>query len=527
MQLFIFFASLCLCLLLKALITQLHLLLFSSSSSKPTNKNLNLPPGPTRISLIATFIFRRKSFFELGPFISNLRQKYGPLITVHVGSQPTIYITNNSLARQALVQNGAVFADRPISINKLIISSNSSKVISKSPYGPTWRALRRNLTAGVLNPSQLRSFSLVRKRVLNNLIDALKHDSKGEKAVFVEEHFRHAIFSMLFLLCFGDNVEDKQIREIEAAQQRHFKNFQYRLRPFIIFPKLGKFLFRKQWKEIIGIATRYDDAIVALIRSRKKITEQEKDTSRKDQGGVFYVDTLLNFQDPEEEENLKELEIVGLCKEFVGAGTDSTKTALQWIMANVVKYPAIQAKILEDIREGIGDDQRKFIKEDDLQKMPYIKAVVLEGLRRHPPGYTPLTPRAVTEDVELGGYIVPKGTAVNFLITDMGRDPNVWENPMEFKPERFLKNSDDDHEHHQEGFDVTGSREIKMVPFGAGRRICPGNGFAMLHMEYLVANLVWHFEWKPADGEDVDLTEKFDLTISMKNPLRVHLSPRF
>ncbi|KAF2317338.1 hypothetical protein P3X46_022459 [Hevea brasiliensis] len=523
MELFIFFASLCLCLLLKPLITQLHHLL--SSSSKPTNKNPNLPPGPSRISLIATFVFRGKSFFELGPIISNLRQKYGPLITVHLGSQPTIYITNNSLAHQALVQNGAVFADRPISINNLIVS-NSKKIISKSPYGPTWRALRRNLTAGVLNPSQLRSFSHVRERVLNNLIDAFKHDSKGEKAVFVEEYFRHAIFSMLVLLCFGDNVEEKQIREIEAAQQRLFKNF-HRFKLFIILPKLGKFLFKKQWKKLTEIVTGYDEAIVPLIRSRKKISEQEQDTSRKDQGGVFYVDTLLNFQAPEEEENLKEVEIVGLCNEFISAGTDTTMTALQWIMANVVKYPAIQAKILEEIKGGIGDDQRKFIKEDDLQKMPYIKAVVLEGLRRHPPGYAPATPHAVTEDVELGGYKVPKGTAVNFLIADMGRDPNVWENPMEFKPERFLKSSDGDNDHRQQGFDVTGSREIKMMPFGAGRRICPGYGLAMLHMEYLVANLVWHFEWKPADGEDVDLTEKFDLTISMKNPLRVHLTPRF
>ncbi|KAJ0099775.1 hypothetical protein Patl1_22008 [Pistacia atlantica] len=168
---------------------------------------------------------------------------------------------------------------------------------------------------------------------------------------------------------------------------------------------------------------------------------------------------------------------------------------------------------------GVVEQGRKWIKEDDLQKLPYLKAVVLEGLRRHPPTYQAATPHAVTEDTELGGYLIPKGTTVNFLIADMGRDPNVWEDPVEFKPERFLFS------HGDKSFDIRG-REIKMMPFGAGRRICPGLGFAILHLDYFVANLIWHFEWSAVDGEDIDLSEKIDITIKMKNPLRVHLSSR-
>ena len=157
--------------------------------------------------------------------------------------------------------------------------------------------------------------------------------------------------------------------------------------------------------------------------------------------------------------------------------------------------------------------------------MPYLRAVILEGLRRHPPGYSPATPHAVTEDVELGGYILPKGTAVNYLVPDIGRDPNIWENPMEFNPERFLK-SNPNCDSKEEFFDITGQREIKMMPFGAGRRICPGHGVALLHLKYFVANLVWHFEWSSTNGEEVDLSEKFEVTISMKNPLKCCLHPR-
>ena len=101
----------------------------------------------------------------------------------------------------------------------------------------------------------------------------------------------------------------------------------------------------------------------------------------------------------------------------------------------------------------------------------------------------------------------------------MGRDPKVWEDPLAFKPERFLNGGG-------EAFDITGSREIKMMPFGAGRRMCPGSGLATLHLEYFVANLVWNFDWKAVEGDEVDLTEQQEFIVVMKNPLKAQLSPR-
>jgi cytochrome P450 len=225
------------------------------------------------------------------------------------------------------------------------------------------------------------------------------------------------------------------------------------------------------------------------------------------------------LQLPEEKRKLSEDEMVTLCSEFLTGGTDTTSTALQWIMANLVKYPDVQRRIVEEIRDVMGGDDdgdKKEVKEEDLHKFPYLKCVILEGLRRHPPAHFVL-PHAVTEDVVLNGYLVPKNGTVNFIVAEMGRDPRVWEDPMEFKPERFLKN---------ETFDITGSKEIKMMPFGVGRRICPGYNLALLHLEYFVANLVWNFDWKVPEGGHVDLSEKQEFTMVMKNPLRVHISPR-
>lgn len=257
------------------------------------------------------------------------------------------------------------------------------------------------------------------------------------------------------------------------------------------------------------------DVLLPLIRARRKIVEER--TSRDNKEYVqSYVDTLLDLELPDEKRKLKEEEIVSLCSEFLNGGTDTTATALQWIMANLVKNPEIQERLYEEIRSVAGEEGKE-IEEEETRKMPYLKAVVLEGLRRHPPGHFVL-PHSVTEDTVLGGYKVPKRGTVNFMVAEIGRDPAVWDEPMAFKPERFMGE--------EEPVDITGSRGIKMMPFGAGRRICPGIGLAMLHLEYYVANMVKEFEWKEVKGYEVDLTEKLEFTVVMKHPLKARAVPR-
>ncbi|CAL5088876.1 unnamed protein product [Urochloa decumbens] len=125
-----------------------------------------------------------------------------------------------------------------------------------------------------------------------------------------------------------------------------------------------------------------------------------------------------------------------------------------------------------------------------------------------------------TEDMELGGYLIPKGTTVNFMVAEMSLDEREWENPTEFLPERFLPGGDG------EDVDVTGTKEIWMMPFGVGRRICLGLGVAMLHLEYFVANMVRDFEWLDVPGHEVDFAAKNEFTVVMKKPLRPRLVPR-
>ncbi|KAJ9179752.1 hypothetical protein P3X46_008085 [Hevea brasiliensis] len=500
-------------------------LLFNSFFSllKSTGKSSrSLPPGPPTIPIISSLLLLLKSFSQLESIIQGLRAKYGPIITIRIGSRPAIFVTTHSLAHQALVQNGAVFADRPpaLAVSKIITSNQHN--ISSASYGPTWRLLRRNLTSEILHPSRIKSYSHARKWVLDILINRLMSQSESGKVVHcVKDHFQYAMFCLLVLMCFGDKLEEEKIKQVEDGQRRMLLSFN-RFSMLNFWPSLTRILFYKRWDEFLQIRRDQEKVLIPLIRARKNarienLSKDKDDKLGKEEFIVSYVDTLLDLQLPHENRKLEEGEIVSLCSEFLDGGTDTTSTALQWIFANLVKYPHIQEKLFMEIKDVVGEEQE--VKDDHLHRMPYLKAVILEGLRRHPPGHFVL-PHAVTQDTVLDGFVVPKNGTINFMVAEMGRDPNVWEDPMAFNPERFLNTEGG------EAFDVTGSREIKMMPFGVGRRICPGYGLAMLHLEYFVANLVWNFKWMAADGDEVDLSEKQEFTVVMKNPLKAQISPR-
>uniref|UniRef100_A0A2N9GDK9 Cytochrome P450 n=1 Tax=Fagus sylvatica TaxID=28930 RepID=A0A2N9GDK9_FAGSY len=382
-----------------------------------SNSNKKLPPGPFTIPILGNLLWLLKPFSELEPILRNLQAKYGPIVTLRIGSRPAIFISNRSIAHQALVQNGAVFADRP-------------------PPLPT------------------------------------------------NDHLQYSMFCLLVLMCFGDKLGESKIHEIEEVQRSLLLSFD-RFSILNFWPSIGKIIFRNRWEELFELRRNQASVLMPLIEARRKVKQERASKAIEDKHDdefvVSYVDTLLDLELPEEKRKLQGDEMISLCSEFLDAGTDTTSTALQWIMANLVKYPHIQERLFVEIKGVMGDGEKvKEVKEEDLNKMPYLKAVVLEGLRRHPPGHFVL-PHAVTEDVVLDGYLVPKNATLNIMVAEMGWDPKVWEDPMAFKPERFLI----------------------------------GGGDVMV---------MWRAV--DGDGDGVDLSEKQEFTMVMKYPLKAHLSPR-
>ncbi|XVE90376.1 hypothetical protein DITRI_Ditri20bG0072700 [Diplodiscus trichospermus] len=504
---------------ISAFLKGLYNLLFPNKKHGPM-----LPPGPLSLPFIGNTIWLRKSLAELESVLRGIHAKFGNVVTLHIGSHPTIFVRDHSLAYQALVRKAVVFADRHPTLSVKINCSNEP-IIGTAVYGPNWRILRKNLSYEILSPPRVRSYAHARKWVLTMLKEQLINAQSSGKPLLVGDHFKYAVFCLLSLMCFGDKLDEKQIKRIEGVQRDLLLNLP-NFDKLDAWPRVSKILFYKLWKKFHQIRQNQEDVMIPLIRARKDAKQENltkvregKESKEEDKFILSYVDTLLDVQLPEEKRKLTEGEIVCLCIEFLNAGTATSSTTMQWIMANLVKYPHIQEKLFMEIKRVVGEGEEE-VKEDDLPKIPYVKAVVLEGLRRHSPGDL-LLPRRVTREIVLNDYLLPKDCTINFLVAEMGLDSTVWEDHMAFKPERFL-NSDGS----EVNFDINCSREMKMMPFGAGRRICPAVDLAMLHMEYLLANLVWSFAWKAVDGDDVDLSPKQEFTKVMKTPLQVHFYSR-
>ncbi|KQJ97397.1 cytochrome P450 89A2 [Brachypodium distachyon] len=477
-----------------------------------------VPPGPPSVPVLGSLVWLTNSPAEVEPLLRRLFARYGPVVSLRVGSRLAIFVSDRRLAHAALVESGAVLADRPALASVRLLGENDNTIVRAS-YGPVWRLLRRNLVSETLHPSRVRLFSPARAWVRRVLADKLR-----EAAAPVVETFQYAMFCLLVLMCFGERLDEAAVRAIAAAQRDQLIYMSRKMPIFGFLPSITKLIFRDRIRTAEAMRQRQKELFVPLINARREYRNRRAAEAEGEPRTVTtfehsYVDALLDIKLPDEGDRaLTDGEMVNLCSEFLNAGTDTTSTGLQWIMAELVKNPSIQQKLYEEIRATTGDDKEE-VSEEDVHKMPYLKAVVLEGLRKHPPGHFVLPHRAA-EDMEVGEYLIPKGATVNFMIAEMGRDEQEWEKPMEFSPERFLPGGAG------EGVDVTGNREIRMMPFGVGRRICAGLSIAMLHLEYFVANMVREFEWHEVAGHEVDFTEKTEFTVVMKNPLRPRLVPR-
>ncbi|KAL8230574.1 hypothetical protein R6Q57_000352 [Mikania cordata] len=196
------------------------------------------------------------------------------------------------------------------------------------------------------------------------------------------------------------------------------------------------------------------------------------------------------------------------------AETDTTATVLEWTFTELLKHPMVLKKAQDEVRMVLKGKQK--INQEDINKMKYLKAVLKEALRLHPPIPT-LVPRVASQDVKVMGFDVPKGTRVIINAWAIARDPKVWDAANEFRPERFFDSNIDFKGH-----------DFDLIPFSAGRRGCPGIAFSMATNENLFANLLHKFDWELPNGgkeDDLDMTERPGLTIRKKLPLLVVAKP--
>ncbi|KAL0907727.1 hypothetical protein M5K25_022158 [Dendrobium thyrsiflorum] len=505
--LLVFFSSLSLSFIVK--------LLRLPNPRKPTKSPL--PPNISILPFLAHLLIHRGSLQEITLLLRRFHTLHGPILSLRLlpFAPPSIFISSSSLSHIALIHHADSFANRPPPVEPNIFLTAGNHDISSSNHGSLWSLLRRNLSSEVLHPSRLRHFTPARIWAIQLLLEKVRSHA-GRHGFTPKQNFQHVILCILAFMCFGEKLGESDIHEIDYLQSfllRLFSTFNV----FAFFPSITKLLFYKRWEDIVFARRKQAEIFLPLIRARRERKHNLLEGSVVD---CCYVDSLLDIRLPidGDQRGLNDDEMVNLCHEFL-SGSVTTATALEWTMAEIVKHQRVQSKLLAEIESLKGTDEEEIIKEENLQRMTFLKAVVMESLRRHPPSHFVL-PHSVKEELELNGYLIPVGAEVHFAVADVHWDRRNWDEPMEFKPERFMDEGEG------RGVDITGRRGIKMMPFGVGTRSCPGHGFAMLHLEFLVANLVKEFEWNAEAGHEVDLSEEFDFTTVMKNSLAVHIVRR-
>lgn len=478
---------------------------------KSKSRKLNLPPGPPGWPIVGNLFQVARSgkpFFE---YVSELRLKYGSIFTLKMGTRTMIILSDAKLVHEALIEKGQVYATRPPENPTRNIFSANKFTVNASVYGSVWRSLRRNMVQNMLSSSRIKEFRGVRDNAMETLINRLKSEAEANNGVvWVLKNARFAVFCILLAMCFGLEMDEETVEKMDQVMKSVLITLDPRIDDYL--PILSPF-FSKQRKKALEVRKQQIEYIVPFIEKRKRAIQNPG--SDHTATSFSYLDTLFDLKVEGRKSGPTSPELVSLCSEFLNGGTDTTATAVEWGIARLIANPHIQHKLFDEITQTIGT---KKVDEKDVEKMPYLQAIVKELLRKHPPTYFSLT-HAVTEQTTLGGYDIPTNVNVEIFLPEIAHDPQLWSQPEKFDPDRFVAGGEE--------ADMTGVTAVKMIPFGAGRRICPGLGMGTVHIHLMLARMVQEFEWEAYPPEKkVDFTGKMEFTVVMKETLRAKIKPR-
>ncbi|KAL8057283.1 hypothetical protein ABFS82_04G175700 [Erythranthe guttata] len=471
----------------------------------PSTNKKNLPPSPRKLPIIG-------NLHQLGPLPHQdfhfLARKHGPVMLLHFGSGPVVVVSSAETAREIMKTHDLTFVNRPhYSVQKKLFYDG--KDVSFAPYGEFWRQLKSILVVHLLSNKMVQSFRSVRKDETALFVEKIREYSSSleKNVVNLSEMFSELTNDGICRSAFGRKYGDSENGGKSMSLLAEFLELLGIISIGDIFPWLG-WISRVNGldKRVRRVAKELDDFLEGLIRERMEKPEGGKN------GGNFIDIVLEIFNDKASGFSVDRDSIKALILDVYAGGTDTTATVLEWAMAELLRHPRVMENLQKEVREIVKG--KNDITDEDLEKMHYMKAVIKETLRLHPPSPL-LVPRVADKDVKIKGYDVSKGTIVMVNAWAIGRDPQSWDEPEKFEPERFLKNSKN------ENVDFKGL-DFELIPFGAGRRGCPGISFAVATIEFVLANIVHKFNWELPDGlhgKDLDVSEKAGVTIHKANPL--------
>ncbi|CAI0455292.1 unnamed protein product [Linum tenue] len=481
--------------------------LLKSSPKKKTKSSPSArpPPGPWKLPVIGNLHQMAVGSPLTHHRLRDLARQYGPLMQLKLGELSAVVVSSPKWAKQFMQTHDLNFATRPFLLAASIIFYDG-RDIAFAPHGDYWRKMRKVVSMELLGARRVKLFRPIMEREVKKLVESI---SAGGTAAPVNMSRMFVSLGTTVTSCVAFGKARKDDHQVEL------------LLPLIdqIMETLGGFslvdLFPSS--KLVGLLTgahsslrkvhaAVDVILEAIIsdHAARRSTSSSATNSKKDGDGEDVVDVLLSIKEnndlgiPFTNEEIKAL----ILQIFLG-GTDTWTVAVEWAMSELMKNPWVMKKAQEEVRQVFNSKEK-------MDQLPYLQLVVKETFRLHPPGPL-LVPRESRETVEIDGYQIPATTKVIINAWAIGRDPQHWTEPETFHPERFLDSSVD-----FKGMD------FQLIPFGAGRRACPGIHYGISIINIVLANLLYHFDWELPDGithQDFDMSEKFGVEVTRKNDL--------
>ncbi|KAK6942390.1 Cytochrome P450 [Dillenia turbinata] len=468
------------------------------------HRKAKLPPGPIGLPFFGSLfhVFKQGQPHKT---LANLAQEYGPLMTVRLGRTITVVAASPEMAKEILQKHDEATSGRivPNAVTGQAYYDHSILWISAQHQ---WRIIRRVLKTSFLNPQKLDHFEGGRCKVVEEMVEFLHEVSKRGEAINIGELVFKTLLNQTSKTCFGVNVAEykskvgndinrvvKDIMELDAK---------FNIVDF--FPWLGPFDpqgIRHNAKVAYDWLHKFcDNFIDARLKHRNANSWRHGDL----------LDSLLDYsQENESEFNRMHLKI--LLVDVILGGTETSAETIEWAMHELLLHPDTMSKAREELqaKQGTGMQQGQ-LRELEALQLPYLQAIIKETLRLHVP-IPFLVPHRSECEVKIKDYIIPKDTQILVNAWAMARDPNEWEKPNNFTPERFLGS----------GLDFKG-RDYSYLPFGSGRRMCPGMPLAQRSVGFILGALLLNFEWKLPHGMtgcDADEGVTFGVSLLRNVPL--------
>ncbi|XP_050214608.1 cytochrome P450 81Q32-like [Mercurialis annua] len=472
--------------------------------------NKNLPPSPgLALPIIGHLYLFKKPLHRTFAAIS---KKHGPILFLKFGSRPVVLVSSPEAAEECFTKNDVVFANRPKLLAGKHLGYDYTTLVWAS-YGDHWRNLRRIAAVELLSSNRIQMFYNIRLDEIRSLARSLFRESK-DAGKFITVDVKSTVFEFTLNVLMR-MIAGKRYYVQDTAELGDGKKFKEIVAETFLVSgssNIGDFVPMLKW---VGL-TKIENRLQALQASRdtfmQDLIEEHKSVSSDDDSGSgkkckTMIDVLLELQKQEPEYYTDEI-IRGMMLVLLTAGSDTSSGTLEWALTLLVNNPEALIKAREEMDKNIG--QSKLLEDSDIDNLPYLQGIINETLRMKPAA--PLIPaHESSQECTLGGYKIPRGTMLLVNMFAVHNDPNLWEEPTKFKPERYLK---------EDGLGY------KLLPFGAGRRRCPGEGFALKNIGLALGTLVQCFEWERIGEELVDLTEGSGLSMPKAQPLIAKYRPR-